>query len=153
MEGLSLNDAIWQFSPEDVVSRRYAKGVPERLVPFAADVFGDLFCFDGDAVRFVLTETGEVQDYAADRSEWQAKVLADPDSVGAGLCKAWASVNGRLKPGSRLTPKMPFIFGGSGRVDDLVALELSKILEARQHIAEQLKGVPDDGRVMLNLIE
>ncbi len=122
----------------------------ERPAAFAIDAFGDVFVKHEGGVLRVSTETGEADDTWVDLACWVKDLVDNPDVVaGQRFLAAWEALNGRIPSGHRLTPRMPFVFGGPYAVDNIVSLPIEDILNFRAHIAREIHDLPDGARVLI----
>lgn len=118
---------------------------------FAMDAFGDIFVRHADGIARIDTETGDVGGTWGSPYDWLADVASNPDrTLGLRLLKEWENLNGPLAEGHRLTPKIPFVFGGSYDPMNIVSAPVSDILEFRSDIAHQIRDLPDGARVLLD---
>lgn len=122
----------------------------KRWKLLAIDVFGDFFVLSEDKVYFVRTETSYIEETWDSYNSWLDAVVSNPDEVvGLEFMLAWVEENGALPDGHRLTPKIPFILGGSYEFNNIVASPISKIIDFRITLATQLADVPEGGRVAI----
>lgn len=117
---------------------------------FAMDTFADLFAAHKGGVIRIGTETGDVAETWPSLVAWKDDILSDPRAVGQSFLEMWEEVNGKLGEDQRLTPKMPIVFGGEYTVENMVPMQVQDILKFRSDIAEQIKGLPDGARIMLD---
>ncbi|MFB9903773.1 SMI1/KNR4 family protein [Allokutzneria oryzae] len=121
---------------------------------FAEDVFGDQFFISEDGIGVFRAETGEVEEVASSLESWAEVVLADFDLwAGYPIAHEWQKVNGELKAGMRLTPKIPFVVGGGYELCNLYAAEASKIMLFRADFSAQIRDLPDGATVKISVIE
>ncbi|WP_315921076.1 hypothetical protein [Mesorhizobium sp. SP-1A] len=138
----------------------FLKGYPltklsgvKRWKVVALDVFGDFFVRSGGKIYFIRTETGKIEETWSSYDDWLKAVIDNPDEVvGLEFLLAWEEENGRLPDGHRLTPKVPFILGGTYDFDNIVACPLAHIMQLRTALATQLVDVPDGGRVKIEWV-
>jgi hypothetical protein len=122
-----------------------------KAEPFAYDVFADVFVVLENGIGRVATETGALDETWASLDAWAEEVIANPEEIlGEELLQNWSARFGQLQPGYRLTPKMPFIFGGTYELDNIVAMPIGDILQFRAEIARQVKDLPDGARVLID---
>lgn len=149
-----FSGALLAIGPDLVVGDVYPLDISNGLsnpVPFASDAFGDLFVVHGSGVARIATESGEVDETWPDLQSWARDTQNNPDEiVGENFLKEWEKVNGPLPEGHRLTPKMPFIFGGSYELDNIVSLPFPDILRFRADIVRQTHDLPDGARILIN---
>lgn len=125
----------------------------KRFEAFGLDTFGDIFLLLGEGVARLSTETSAVDEFWPSIEAWLSELKDDPDTmVGRGFLLNWQSQNGDLKNGHRLAPKMPFIFGGSYDLENIVSLPIQEILGFRAHIARQIRDLPDGSRIMFDTV-
>jgi hypothetical protein len=99
-------------------------------------------------------ETGEFEQVADDIEGWAGAILDDYRVLtGFPLAHDWQVANGTLRPGRRLTPRIPFVLGGEFAVDNLYDANTVSALLYRADIAEQIRDSPDGTRVTLRVVE
>lgn len=121
---------------------------------FAEDAFGDQFCLDDGEVCSFESETGKVK-YISDTLEgWAKRVLEDYKVMtGFPLMHEWQRRNGRLTPGTRLIPSIPFILGGDYALENLNAADAVKGMKFRGMLAGKIKNLPDGTQIQLRFTD
>ena len=138
---------IEEWNAEGLWKHEY-EGRLDSLLCFAEDVFGSQFALSEDAIVLVDPETGECEQIGRSLEEWASAILQDADyRTGQPLAREWEMKNGRLSPGYRLLPKVPFVTGGKFVVDNLYAGADVEGMQFRGSIARQIRDVPDGGHV------
>jgi hypothetical protein len=121
---------------------------------FAADTFGCLFAIHGDAVVRFDPETGTSEPLAPSLEEWADRILSDAEGeTGYPLARDWQVRHGLLPEGRRLVPKIPFIMGGAYAASNLYEADLIGSLEFRADVANQIRDVPDGGKIKLKVVD
>lgn len=93
-------------------------------------------------------ETTEHEFMAEDLHGWAQKILGDVDFyTGAPLADAWMEQNGPLPVGTRLSPVVPFAFGGEYEVDQLHPVPEVELMRFRDDIYQQTKDLPEGAQV------
>ena len=122
------------------------------VVFFAEDIFGVQFCVNHNAVNSFDPETGELAAIAGNLEDWARWVLEDARTrTGWPLAHLWQQQKGPLKLGTRLLPKVPFVFGGQFAVENLYALDETEGMRFRASIANQIHDSPDGSKVVLDI--
>ena len=120
---------------------------------FGEDVFGNQFVLCDDSIALFDAETGATEEIARSLEEWAACLLDDGSWTGWSLAHQWQTLNGSLKVGLRLMPKLAFIFGGEFTVENLYASNALDGMKFRAHVALQIRDVPDGTDVTLSVVE
>ncbi|WP_156756944.1 SMI1/KNR4 family protein [Actinokineospora pegani] len=124
--------------------------IPDGVVFFAEDVFGEQFALTDGRVERFSPETGVFAAFAEDLGGWADHVLDDfANETGHPLAHAWQVANGALPTRVRLVPRIPFTLGGEYRLDNLVAMDRLSGIEYRAEIARQIRGLPNGTTVSL----
>ena len=131
----------------------WRKGFPD-LDPgywfFAEDVFGDQFLLADGEVGVFRAEAAEVEMIAPDLEGWAELILDDFEVwTGYPVAHEWQKVHGRLAEGTRLTPKIPFVVGGSYELDNLYAADAVEIMAFRAGFAAQVESLSDGAEIRL----
>lgn len=130
------------------------QGLADGSLYFAQDIFGDQFCIRVDGIYHFNPETAQLDKLAPDLDGWARIVLDDYNLLtGYPLGKEWQQMHGRLAPGSRLLPKMPFVFGGEFSVENLYPFDAVTGMRFRGSIAVQTKDVPDGRQIRLRVVD
>ncbi len=137
----------------DVLWRGEFDTAANGLLFFAEDAFGEQFALTNGRVCRFNPESGTSEEFAQDLQEWAKKILADYSfETGYQQAHDWQQQNGRLMPGQRLIPKIPFILGGKYEADNLFALEAVKGMQYRAAIWKQIRDLPDGTPVQLKIL-
>lgn len=135
--------ALWRFE---------YRGLADGMLFFAEDAFGNQFCIRQDRICFFDSETGECRELADSLEAWAELIFEDYDfQTGYPLLHEWQSKNGRLSASQRLVPKFPFVLGGEYKLENLVAMDSMRVMQARGNIAWQLQDVPEGAEVEICL--
>ena len=139
---LAWNDPeLWRSGYEDMAAGHLF---------FAEDAFGGQFSLKGEAIYSFDPETGASTPVATTLEDWAAYVLDDWEVVtGYPLAHDWQMLHGPLRPGERLVPKRPFVFGGDFTLDNLWSMPAADSMRYRASIAKQLRDLPDGQTVRL----
>lgn len=121
---------------------------------FAEDIFGCQFCIKAASIFQFDPETGRLDKVAGDLESWAAAILRDyPMLTGHPLAHEWQQANGRIAPGVRLVPKIPFVAGGRFSLQNLYALDAVKGMRLRGCIARQIRHLPDGATIRLKVVD
>jgi hypothetical protein len=121
---------------------------------FAEDVFGVQFCIANDSVSTFDPETGNVEFFSANVSQWCERVVKEKEEVtGYPLAKEWKQRFGPIPQGSRLIPRTPFVCGGKYEISNVVLVDAVKGMRIRGDIARQIHGKPDGTQIRFRVIE
>jgi hypothetical protein len=88
-----------------------------KLYFFADDVVGRQFALHKDEIVTFDPETGVYETFATDLDGWAARVVADPDDIGAMRAEEFADEHGALLPHERLQPSVPFTLADGNPVE------------------------------------
>ena len=123
-------------------------------VPFAADVFGDLYALvEHDIVRFAI-ESGEQVRVAGSLEEWAEYVLQNyAEATGWPIAHHWQIRFGPLALGERLLPKIPFVLRGDYAIENLRVGGLFEGLRFGSDLARQIRHLPDGATVKFRVQE
>ncbi|WP_086820580.1 hypothetical protein [Allokutzneria sp. NRRL B-24872] len=118
---------------------------------FAEDVFADqFFRTPTGEVGVFRAEEGEAEMLAPDIEGWAEMVLGDFEVwTGHPVAHEWQKEHGRLAEGERLTPKIPFVLGGSYELDNLYAASAVEIMAFRASLAAQVESLSDGTEIRL----
>lgn len=126
--------------------------LPNDLVSFAEDVFGEQFCLYNSKIYRFNPETGEMEGFSKTLEGWADLILQDYEvETGYLIAHDWQEKYGRLQLGQRLVPIKPFVLGGEYEIENLQAMYSADGIAYRANIARQIKGLPDGTRVKLTL--
>lgn len=149
----SESGGLTWWNDESLWRAQYA-GMADGVVFFAEDAFGGQFCLRDGAIFAFDPETGELEELADSMESWAKLVLSDyPALTGHPVARAWQQLNGRLRDGARLVPKIPFVLGGAFEAANLVALDAVEGMRYRASVAVQIRDLPDGAQVQLRVIE
>jgi hypothetical protein len=134
--------------------RNEYQGLADGMLFFAEDVFGGQFCMKSGEIYTFDPETGHASHIAKDLEGWADVILADYEVLtGYPLAHEWQNLKGRLSPGERLVPKIPFVAGGEFSIENLYLLDSVKAMQSRANLAVQIKDVPDGQAIRLKVVE
>jgi hypothetical protein len=139
---------------ESTLWRSQYAGMADSGIFFAQDVFGHQFGLDDSGVFSFESETGERELVAESIEGWAKLLLSDyPFWTGHPVAHAWQQVNGRLRSGWRLVPKIPFVLGGEISASNVFAAEAVKAMHFYANLAVQIRDLPDGAAVDLKVID
>lgn len=128
----------------DLLWRSDYGGMADGYLFFAEDLFGVQFALGPGGIHQFDPETGEANFFAQGLEAWADLLLSDYNlHTGYSLGHDWQTVNGALKAGQRLLPKLPFVAGGSYSVDNLYTFEAVRGMKYRAALAVQIRDLPD----------
>jgi hypothetical protein len=149
----SGHTGIAEWNAESGWRQEYEE-MAKGLLFFAEDVFGGQFCLTGSDVCSFDPETGERERVASSLEEWAQIILVDYRvRTGQPLAHDWQAKHGRLLPGTRLMPKLPFVLGGKYQISNLASVESESSMRARGNLARQLRDLPDGAQVTYQVVE
>jgi hypothetical protein len=149
--GVEVGLAEWN-SPELWINAY--QGMADNCLFFAEDVFGGQFCITSSGIHSFDPETGALKHIAFGLESWADAILGNYKFMtGYPLCHEWQRINGPLRPGARLVPKIPFVMGGKFSSENLYQLDRVKALQLRGSIAVQIKDLPDGARVRVRIVD
>ncbi|MEV6736403.1 hypothetical protein AB0N14_05400 [Streptomyces sp. NPDC051104] len=115
-----------------------------NLVFFAEDVFGGQFGTDGTRIYSFNPETAKLTELASSLPDWTERVLDDYAYLtGYPVAHEWQSRHGAIPVGHRLTPRIPFVFGGNYDADNMVLTESAAAMRYWGGIANAIARVSD----------
>jgi hypothetical protein len=117
---------------------------------FALDALGSPFGICGNRICQLDPETGAFETFASDFRDLFDRVASSPESIGVPLVEAWTGSGRSLTLFQRLAPKVPFILGGRGRVEDLYAADILERRDFNADLHAQTKGLADGTSVKLH---
>ncbi len=118
--------------------------IPESLLFFAQDAFGNQFGYIDQKIVTFCAETAEIEPLASTLAEWAELVLAEWDSLcGHHIAREWQLKNRPLCEGERLIPKFPLVLGGQWDVENFYADSIANAMRFRGLLARQIADVPD----------
>ena len=139
---------------ESTLWRSQYAGMADSGIFFAQDVFGRQFGLDDSGVFLFESETGERERVAGSIEGWAELLLSEyPVWTGHPVAHAWQQVNGRLRSGWRLVPKIPFVLGGEVSVSNVFTAESVKAMHFYANLAVQIRDLPDGAAVDLKVID
>ena len=111
---------------------------------FAADVFGNPFCFYQGNIVHINIENGYFDVIADSFKDWVDCVVEQSNShTGHILLAEWENINGKLPDSCRLWPILPFVLGADYTVENLRALGYQSVLNYYADFQKQLGDTPD----------
>jgi hypothetical protein len=133
-----------------LLEKEYGR-IIEGLISFSQDLFGNQFCFNtaNNEVIFLELETGEREVIASSFLDWINEIDARTDYfAGTNVLKEWL-LNNEFDYDQRLCPKIPFVMGGSFKVENLYGGIFPNFIRAYANIARQVYGLPEGTKVKL----
>lgn len=128
--------------------------IPEEVLFFAEDIFGDQFALKENGISRFESETGAFKPIAATLDDFIGKLLTDYRQLtGFDFAHEWQAAHGALRLGQRLAPKVPFVLGGAYHLDNLYAAEQVDLMRLRGHIAKQIAAMPDGAKIKIKIDE
>jgi hypothetical protein len=126
----------------------------DGLLFFAEDALQDQFCVSSTGVVRFNAETGERHFIADSIERWAQIIMRDYEhETRWPLLHEWQEQNGRLTPGKRLLPKIPFFLGGEYKLENLWAGDAVEGMRVKADIAMQTRHLPDGSKVKLTVGE
>lgn len=117
---------------------------------FAEDIFGCQFCIKDSQIYSFDPEIGSFEYLAKDFEEWAGVILTNYRILtGYDIAHKWQMINGSLKKGCRLLPKLPFILGGEFLIENLYLSDSIKGMRSRAAIATQLIDIKDGEKIKI----
>lgn len=139
----STEIGIVEWNAHDLWIGEY-RGMIEKCLFFAEDIFGGQFCIKSDGIYSFDPETAQFEYLATDLEGWARTIMTEYEVLtGFPLAHAWQKLNGAIKPGMRLIPKIPFVLGGEFKVENLISVESAKAMRLRASLAIQIQNSPD----------
>jgi hypothetical protein len=136
--------------------RKAYDDLTEGLLFFGEDIFGDQFCISdkrAGVFRFDA-ERGEPTDMAISIDAWSNQVLSDYRvETGWPLAHEWQKENGPLALGTRLQPKIPFVYGGDYAADNLWAGNSVEGMLFKAEVALKIRNLPAGTQIVLKVKE
>lgn len=141
------SSTLWRSAYDDLT---------EGLLFFAEDIFGDQFCVstrEPGVFRFDA-ERGETAAVAVSIDEWSGQILSNYRvETGWPLAHEWQQENGPLKLGTRLQPKIPFVYGGTYALDNLWAGDSTEGMLFKAEVALKVRDLPTGTQIHLQIKE
>jgi hypothetical protein len=129
--------------------RDYGSGA-EDLSFFAEDIFGDQFAIAPNGIVSFRSETGEVEKIADTVEEWACLILTDYEFLtGYPVAHDWQEKFGVLKPSQRLSPKVPFVLGGTYDISNMYVAEAETAMAFKADLSRQIRDLRDGTRVKI----
>lgn len=126
--------------------------IPSDMVFFAQDIFGNQFGIDSSGVSIFYSEFAEIEPLSKDLHEWMELLLNDWKALsGYELCHRWQEINGPLREGERLIPKIPFVLGGKYSLENLYTGSILEAQRFRGSLALQIANIPDGSKIELKI--
>jgi hypothetical protein len=126
----------------------------DGLLFFAEDILGDQFCISGiqSGVFRFDSERGETTNIAASIEGWAHKILSDYRvETGWPLANQWQTKHGPLLLGTRLQPKIPFVYGGAYALDNLWAGDSVEGMLFKGEVALKVRDLPEGSQVQMQI--
>ena len=139
------SETLWRSAYEDLA---------QNLFFFAEDVFGDQFCLSKMEVGVLRfdAERGEASVMADSIEEWANSILTNYEvETGWPLAQEWQAQHGPLQLGTRLQPKIPFVYGGEYNLENLWAGDAVKGMLFKGEVALKVRNVPDGTPVKMEI--
>ena len=131
----------------DTFHRHYPE-LRQDDIPFAEDAVGDQWILRGDQVLRLAAETGDVEPLGLDVDGFFTAVEADPvETLGLHPLLQLEQEGGRLEPGELISVYPPFCMKESGEGVSLRPVSADDCHAFLWDLAEQLRDVPDGGKV------
>jgi len=131
----------------------YDSLIPNGMVFFAQDAFGNQFGIDPTGVSIFYSEFAEIEPIAKNLNEWAELILNDWQGLtGYDLCHEWQVRNRSLREGERLIPKIPFVLGGKYTLDNLYVGDILKAQRFRGSLSRQIVDAPDGTKIDLKVL-
>jgi len=125
----------------------------DQILFFAEDAFGCQYCVINGEVGHFDPETGKIEILGKSLGLWAKIVTKDYEyRTGYPLAHAWQVRHQSLQPGCRLIPNIPFVLGGKYELENLHVGDDVEGMVFRASIAAQIRDVPDDSQVVINLV-
>ena len=107
---------------------------------FGQDAFARQFAIDvSGRVLLLDLETAELELYAATLDEWAWRIERERTESPLGrLAREWGRVNGPLRCGERLAPRIPFALGGDRTMENVESLDCHDALRRATETRERL---------------
>lgn len=152
--GLSDNTiSLEHWNSLELWKQHYSFLADEYLF-FAEDIFGGQFCIVKDKICTFDPETGDIEKIANNFETWAKCILDEYDFLtGFSLAHSWQEKYGEIPPGTRLLPKIPFIYGGEFKIDNLYLLDSITGMKLRADLAQQIQNSPDGTKIKFKIIE
>lgn len=125
------------------------------LTFFAENIFGEQYgvTSDGEFAKF-WPETGTIDKVASDVESWAKWLYSDYQvETGYPFAVRFQNEHGPLRLGQRLSPIVPFSFGGSYEVSNLYAATDDAAMRTRASIAKQIENLPEGAPVTIRITE
>jgi hypothetical protein len=120
-----------------------------KLYFFAEDITGRQFALHKDDVHSFDPETGTSESWADSLEAWAARVLDDPDDLGASRLSDFEQAHGPLGPTQRLQPSVPFMFAEATEVQWRV-LEDLELMRRYARLFKETFALPEGTAVDLS---
>lgn len=134
--------------------KEHYQHLPLPLLCFAEDIFGGQFATDGETIQQLDPETGELTHFADDVEGWAYAILDDYEvHTGYPLAHSWQKGKGRIAPGQRLIPVVPFVLGGEFKAHNMRAVPAVAGMHHRAAIANQIHDLPDGAKINIDVVD
>ena len=146
-------DGIQAWNERGLWRESYS-GLADGIVFFAEDIFGGQFGIRGEQVVSFDPETADVEVLSSSLEDWAKEILNEyPVLTGYPLAEEWQEEHGRLSPGMRLVPKLPFVAGGDFSVRNLYELNDVAGMRLRGDIARQIHDAPEGAELKIKIVD
>ncbi|RWL48169.1 MAG: SMI1/KNR4 family protein [Mesorhizobium sp.] len=130
------------------------EGMASNLFFFAEDIFGSQFCISGNGISVFDPETGNCELLCQNIESWAEIILEDFRVLtGFPLAHSWQRMHGKIRPGTRLIPKVPFVAGGEFAVENLFAIDSVAGMKQRANLAKQIRLLPDGAKIQFKIVD
>jgi hypothetical protein len=120
-----------------------------KLYFFAEDITGRQFALHKDEIHSFDPETGTFESHSPDLEHWAARVLDDPDDLGASRLADWEAEHGPLGPAQRLQPSIPFLFAEATEVT-WRALDDVELMKRYARLFRETMGAAEGAQIALD---
>jgi len=139
------SDTLWRSGYGDLTN---------GFLFFAEDIFGDQFCIStsrAGVFRFDA-ESGETTFMASSMEGWADRILSNyAVETGWFLAHRWQAEQGALQLGTRLQPKIPFVYGGAYALENLWAGDATEGMLFKGEVALKVKDLPEGTKILLQV--
>ena len=132
--------------------------LPGRWKPFLCSMIGGIFLEEESGIYWLESGTGLVERIATDMAEFESIVRTDPGKVDEWFLPPL--VEGLLDAGKRPGPgqcyaflTLPVFAEGRYEVDNLVVATARAQLVGMATIHEQIRDIPDGGKVRIKIVD
>lgn len=148
----SVSMDLQQWNAAELWRNEY-QDLTDGCVFFAEDVFGGQFCLYEQAIHTFDPETGQRKPLAKSIEGWAAAILENYRVLTAHpLAHDWQERNGVIPAFKRLSPKMPFVCGGSYTLDNLYLADSVEAMRFRGYLATQIRDLPEGASIRFKVV-